>query len=316
MAYKTRLFTKYEDLGQPTHISHLYETGALREVMFRGDRVEYLIDTESLVKRNTIIYEYTYNNGLLYVELYRLGRNGEIYHLGRIGQAHEASTGYTNIDKLVDEISMYRSKWSTLICMSDENFIHFYNSFLKADAALDYYLFKRIKGVWQELSLEYVGFVYALIHEILTESGCKILENDHLEGVCTSISEANKASWRGINIEYNCSGICLRVKLESRAGSVSPDIELDFHGGIKILIECKQGPPKTWINKAIKQALKYSGSGLKSALVTFRHLSDEQFSELSKHYSYVVDQCSFCNQGKCKKVLGHIIDGVLKEISS
>lgn len=303
---KVRLFTKRGNLPHPTHISRLYEEGLIRAIIFRGNRVDYLVDRERFRGVNTIIYEYTYNGGLLYVELYEM-IDDDIKYLGKLGYAQKVSSGSPALDRLATEASTYRSMWSSAICSKDYQLMLFYEAFLKAEISLEYYLFRRLKGAWRELSREYAGYVYAIVHKVLEELGYKLQEPTCISSICKSVSGAGKIYWGGFKADYRRDGSKISVMLERPIGSAVPDLTLEMDKGKKILIECKQGPPKVWISKAIKQALKYSKFTSSTVLVTFRHLGKSLVTELSNYYSHVVDRCDFSSEDTCKAKLSDIV---------
>jgi len=68
---------------------------------------------------------------------------------------------------------------------------------------------------------------------------------------------------------------------------IKPDIliETPTH---RVIIECKQGPTKTWLEKAVKQSKKYRIIGDRLVLVTPRTLSEHEITLLKTHYDEVI----------------------------
>jgi uncharacterized protein with gpF-like domain len=72
---------------------------------------------------------------------------------------------------------------------------------------------------------------------------------------------------------------------------VKPDLIIES-GSHRLLIECKQGPAKTWLVKATKQAKKYKAIFNNLILVTPQALTEQELNALRQHYDLVVDDCT------------------------
>lgn len=302
--YKSRIFIGLSSMNKPVHISYMYGK-SLREVIFNKGIVEYHVDSKTIDSSNIEIYEIVYNSGSLYVDLYKVSESNELDHLGRMGKALYVSTGSDKVDKLIDEIVMYRKTWSSILCRIPNEPSEFYGAFLKADTALNYYLFKRLKDAWVELSGEYLGFIYALIHKILLGQGFKPVIS--LLDKCELISKASSISWFNTGIRYLKDNNSIEVLLEHRIGGSKPDLLLRRQD-TSIAIECKQGPYKVWLNKAIKQSKKYRGYGFIPVLVTSEKIKNIDI--LSENYEYIVDQCNSQYEDYCTEMFSKILNGI------
>lgn len=300
--YTSRIYVRYGNLEKPVHISSLYGS-ALREVIIQGGNVEYLLDVSKI--RELDIYEVVRSHEVLHVNRYQLV-DGCLKQLDRHCTIAEASTGNEKLDELVSEVVKYRAFWSTKLCKTSKNTLKAYDAVLKARVALSYYLFKRLKEAWTAYSNEYLGFAYVLVHSVLGERGF-VPVKAQLEEICDFAKHVDEPRWKKMVVNYINNGLNVSISLERRLGRVVPDLLIATPRG-NIVIECKQGPPATWLNKAVKQAKGYKS--LISAvlvLLTSRNLSLHEREGLLKHYDYVVDGCVVENYDVCKSKLVQIL---------
>ncbi|MEM0000317.1 MAG: hypothetical protein QXP03_00515 [Desulfurococcaceae archaeon] len=300
--YVSRVYVHYTGLSKPVHVSSLHDS-AIREVVLQSGNVEYLLDASGV--RELYIYEVVYFHRALHVKCYQLV-NGHLKRLDDYCTIVDTSTGNKKLDELVGEVVKYRAFWSTKLCEAPAGTLKAYDAVLKARAALDYFLFKRLKETWLTYSSEYLGFAYALLHSILGERGFAPVETQ-LEEVCGFAERVNEPRWRGVVINYTNGGLNVNVSLERRVGWVVPDLLITTPRGSTV-IECKQGPPVTWLTKAIKQAKGYKLL-IPAALVllTPRELDLQERERLLKHYDYVVYSCTVENYDACKNELSRVL---------
>jgi hypothetical protein len=210
------------------------------------------------------------------------------------------------VDELVDEIISYRRIWSSLICNELDSGIEYYRVFLSADLGLNYSLFRRLKEAWLELSNEYIGFVFSLIHCLLRDSGFKVVDEEPLLNKCSMVHRSQSVTWRNTIIDYANQSSNFKVYAERMINGVTPDLVISSNN-MKIVIECKQGPPKTWLLKATKQARKYRELAQLLILVTSRKLDSDEHIELSKYYDDIIDECNGEKYYECMNILKQII---------
>ncbi|MEM4718028.1 MAG: hypothetical protein QXE81_04620 [Desulfurococcaceae archaeon] len=303
---RTRVFIKYDHFYKPVHISFLFKDH-LYGVLFTKDIVEYSIPRESL-PFDFELYE-VIDCDSRYIMLNHVFNNN-IVNLGVVDRETDLSSGFNHIDILVNEITWYRKQWSKNLCET-VNAALFYSYFLKADTVLKYVLTGRLKDTWLELSNEYIAFIYSIIHSALIRFGFKPRDKRVLEEKCLLASRASNVSWRNISIQYTNSGKTLNIFLEKMIYGVSPDILISSMRK-NILIECKQGPPRTWFMKAVKQSSRYRRIADIISLITPRELSKEEVSDLMKFYQHVIDQCNPANKSRCidrvNELISYIID--------
>lgn len=300
--YVSRVYVSYDNLEKPVHISSLYGN-ALREVIIQGGNVEYLLDTNRV--RELGVYEIIYSRKALYVKCYQLV-NGHLRHFDGHCTIVDISTGNGKLDGLVGEVVKYRAFWSTKLCKTLADTLKAYDAVLKARIALNYFLFRRLKEAWAAYSNEYLKFAYVLVHNTLRERGLVPVKTQ-LEEICNFAELIDKSEWRGIVVNYVDNGLNSSISLERRVGRVVPDLLVTTPRGSTV-IECKQGPPVTWLTKAIKQAKGYK-SLIPAVLVllTPQSLSLQEREILLKHYNYIVDGCTVKNYSICKDTLAHIL---------
>jgi hypothetical protein len=86
---------------------------------------------------------------------------------------------------------------------------------------------------------------------------------------------------------------------------VKPDLIIESISH-RLLIECKQGPAKTWLAKATKQAKKYRTISSQLVLVTPQALIEQELNALRQRYDLIVDDCtalsSDCRVKICEEI--------------
>lgn len=301
--FKSRYFVKFVDKGSLIHISALPRK-TIREVVFDKGNIEYVIDRGKL-PRVVEIYEIALINSKPRILLYRID-NDKIEVSRKAEFPHMFSSGFPTIDRLVSEVKSYRRIWSKILCNGLDHCVDLYGVFLSADLSLIYALFHRLKEAWLELSNEYVGFVFSLVHTALKELELDAVNKEVLSEKCNLIEKYQNIYWRSTSIRYSKPNSNLEVSVERMISGVTPDLIISTNNK-KIVIECKQGPPKNWFAKSIKQAKKYREIAQQLILITSRKLDEGEQRELSKHYNYVIDQCNGENYVTCRNKIKNAI---------
>jgi hypothetical protein len=270
------------------HISSLH--GALVSIKYAGESVEYTLNLSALGTNCINILVARRSVNCVYEE-YRVDLSTQrVEYLSSKNSAFEFSTGYSRLDSLVGDISNLRRAWCTSICDCSISSVKCYEVFLKAKIAHVYNLYKRVKEAWLEYSQEYLGFIYGLVDSALREH-CNVTHARGLREVCMRANRAESTSWSNVVVEYECRDKPLRVYLERMINGVKPDLIIES-GSHRLLIECKQGPAKTWLAKATKQAKKYRTISSQLVLVTPRALGEQDLNTLRQHYDTVISECT------------------------
>ncbi|MEM1595823.1 MAG: hypothetical protein QXS24_01570 [Desulfurococcaceae archaeon] len=302
-SFKSRYFVKFLNKDSLIHISALPRK-AIREVVFDKGSVEYVIDRGKLPKV-VEIYEAALINSKPRILLYRID-NDKIEVPRKAEFPLVFSSGFPTVDKLVNEVKSYRRIWTRILCNGLDHCVDLYGAFLSADLSLIYALFHRLKEAWLELSNEYVGFVFSLVHAVLKELELDAVDKEVLLEKCNLVEKYQDIYWRSTSIRYSKLNSNLEVSVERMISGVTPDLIISTNNK-KIVIECKQGPPKTWLAKSIKQAQKYREVAQQLILVTSRELDENEQRELSKYYNYVIDQCNGGNYVICRNRIKNVI---------
>lgn len=300
---KSRFFIKTTTGEKPVHLSAL-RGNIVREIIFNKGRVEYVLN-KSLVTGPVELYEAVLLGNNSYTSTYKL-QGDRVEYLGRNSNPPQVSSGYLKVDELVDEIVSYRRIWSSVICGEIDSSIEYYRVFLTADLGLNYALFRRLKEAWLELSSEYIGFMFSLIHSLLRDSGFKVVDEGPLLNKCSMVHGSLSVTWRNTVVDYANQSSNYKVAAERMINGVTPDLVISS-SSMKIVIECKQGPPKTWLLKAIKQAKRYRELAQRLILVTNKKLNSDEHIELSKYYDGVIDECNGEKYYECMNMLKEII---------
>lgn len=298
--FKSRFFAKSLD-GAVVHLSRLYGK-AVRSVVFGRGFVEYSLDNPQGVLE---IYEVSFSEGLIKTIVYdptSLKSLGELRELPQ-----NLSSGFSLVDRVAGELGGYRRYWSRVLCGLQDFATSFYVVDAMARGAVGQALYGRVKELLQESSREYVGFALAALVTALLNRGFKIEETR--EGFCFSAMEAEPVSWKGARVTLSDGESRLVLVTERRLGVANPDIAVDLIGQL-VLFECKTGPPKTWLPKAVKQAKVYKSIG-PAFLLTPNQLGEQEYRLLSEHY-YAAVECSPTSSDSCVDELGRLLSTVLR----
>lgn len=302
--FKSRVFIKHSGITKPMHLSAFRGKNILEIVFSRGS-IEYVLRKNSF-SDSMELYDVSLASGELYTLIYRVQKD-RVESLGKMLIPPEASSGFSAVDKIVEEISLYRDIWSRILCADYNLNSTFYKVFLLADLGLNYSLFLRLKEAWLEFSNEYIGFILSLIHDILLKAGYKVANNEVINEKCSAVVNASSITWKGTNVNYvDNANHRVEIYIERMISGLTPDL-LITNGNKRVVFECKQGPPKTWFNKAIKQAEKYRKIAQSILLITCRSLDPPYRSELLRYYDYVIDKCSWKNQEHCAGFLAQVM---------
>jgi len=301
-----RVFVKTPELRDLIHASALTRVLKL-EVVFEHGIVEYSFKL-SQVSKPLEIYGFTIDLSGFRVQCYRLG-DSELYEVRVDPRSIRVSSGFPRVDRVVDEISAYRGLWSEVLCGSRGQSLFNYDLLLKARYALNYALFRRIKEAWLEYASEYNAFIYSIIHSVLLEKGFNpTLEGlECIRGKCSEVEYSKSVDWRGVRLPYISDSKRLYVLLERMINGSQPDILLSS-SNIQLVIECKQGGPKTWLSKAVKQAGRYRKYANIIVLVTNHKLTSDDYEYLSGKYDYVLDECNYKDYTLCKTLLSRVVE--------
>jgi len=259
---------------------------ALSELRYNGEYREYTLNLRALGE-NHVDMCVAIKSEENYSELFRVDlSSGRVYYTGHGECADYVSTGFSKIDILVENIVNLRRSWCTSLCNCTEKSIKYYEVFLKARIAHAYSFYKRVKDAWLEYSREYLGFVFWVLDSVLRDF-CRVTRIRGLSNACRRACSSESIEWSNLVAEYECNKRSLKVYLERMISGIKPDIlvEIPTH---RVVIECKQGPAKTWLEKAIKQSKKYRDIGDRLVLVTPRTLSEREITLLKTHYDEVI----------------------------
>ena len=285
------------------HVSSLL--GALVGVEYTGEFTEYTLNLAALRSPRLEVVAASRSEGCL-CEVYTVdAETGRVEYSGSLSTCRGLSTGSQRLDALVRDISELRRAWCSSLCECPERAVECYEVFLKARVAHTYNLYRRVKEAWLEYSQEYLGFVYGLVHSALLEH-CRVVSAEGLRSVCERACRAESSEWRSVVVEYACRGGSVRVYLERMISGVRPDLLVE-RGPRRLLIECKQGPTKTWLAKAAKQAKKYRVLSSQLVLATPRALTEQELNTVKQHYDTVISECTPSNQDCREKLLGELL---------
>lgn len=298
---KTRLFIRTLD-GSIVHISKLYGT-VVHSVVFGRGLVEYLLDSLQGVFE---LYEVVYSGFSLKTLVYELPSFKQVGEYGEVPAGF--SSGYSFIDRLVAELGSYRGFWARVLCNTPRQSLDYYVVDTLARSAIGYSLYSRVRELLQESSREYTGFVLGVLVRGFLDTGLSLLTSTG--DYCSQAEHAERASWTGTRLVLGDGRYLFVVEAEKRWGPVNPDIIVEYSGR-RVLIECKTGPPKTWLSKALKQAVLYRRMG-KAVLVTPRSLSTEEIETLSKYYNVVI-KCSPENTVDCTRQLHETLQSIVNQ---
>jgi hypothetical protein len=304
-----RVFVKTPELRDLIHASALTRVLKL-EVVFERGIVEYSFKLNQ-VSKPLEIYGFTIDLSGFRVQCYRLEDSG-LYEVRVDPRSIRVSSGFPRVDRVVDEISAYRGLWSGVLCGSRVQSLFNYDLILKARYALNYALFRRIKEAWLEYASEYNAFIYSIIHSVLLEKGFNpTLEGlECIRGKCSEVEYSKSVDWRGVRLPYISDSRRLYVLLERMINGSQPDILLSS-SSVQLVVECKQGAPKTWLSKAIKQARRYRKYADILVLVASSGLTSSDYEYLSGSYDYVVDECNYKNYTLCRTLLSSIVGNAI-----
>ncbi len=292
--------------GEYIHVSALLRV--LSGVEYTGEFTEYILNLSTLGSKHIdlcVVSRGDECTGMVFrIDL----PTQRVHHVGRVDSIRELSTGFKRLDTLIREICELRRVWSNVLCTCPNSAVNCYEVFLKARVAHMYSFYRRIKEAWLEYSQEYLGFTYGLLHDTLLEY-CRPMSIHGLKEICQRACRSGSVEWRGVIAEYKCGETPLRVYLERMISGIKPDVLLETPSR-RILIECKQGPVKTWLVKAVKQAKKYRTLSNYTVLLTPRSLSSEELNVLRKYYDLVIEECIVENS-ECKSRLRRGVLGIL-----
>lgn len=182
----------------------------------------------------------------------------------------------------------------------------------KATYAYDYFVRGTMRRMWGKLAKEYQSFALALIHETLS-SMFELDSSVDLTSVCVYLTYKRPFSWSGPLLKYSAGGGgVVAVELEPRPSWADLAIVAEAGGGRRtLLVECKQGPPELWLEKALKQLRRYKAAGAAALLLALRQLHEEARKTLLHYYNYVIDGCAPTRCCECKRELGETLDAWL-----
>lgn len=298
--FKTRFFVEGAE-GTLVHVSKFHGT-VVRSVVFGRGFVEYLLEDP---RSTSAFYEVTFTNTSLRTAVYS-PLNFELVR--EFDNAPPGlSSGFPFIDRIVSELAMYRHFWARTLCCTRDHGLRFYTVDVLARGAIGQAIYGRVKELFQESSREYTGFVLGAIVSGLVRKGFKV---SHTGNHCSSAEHAEPVSWTGTKIILSNDKSSVIIDVERRLGLANPDILIE-HDGRRVLLECKTGPPKTWLSKAIKQGRIYGELG-SAILVTSKHLGETELKMLGELYSAVIE-CSPINADKCIIQLVNFLAEELKQ---
>jgi hypothetical protein len=182
----------------------------------------------------------------------------------------------------------------------------------KATYAYDYFVRGTMRRMWGKLAKEYQSFALALIHEVLS-SMFELDSSVNLTSVCVYLTYKRPFSWSGPLLKYSAGGGgVVAVELEPRPSWADLAIVAEAGGRRRtLLVECKQGPPELWLEKALKQSRRYRAAGAAALLLALRQLHEEARKTLLHYYNYVIDGCAPTRCCECKRELGETLDAWL-----
>jgi len=297
------VFLKTPSSNKFIHTSSL-PIRVLSELRYNGEFKEYTLNLKALGEDYVDMCIVTRSEEY-YSELFKINSSSKrVYYTGRSECLNHVSTGFPRIDALIESIAVLRRSWCIPICKCPERSIKYYEAFLKAKVAHIYSFYKRIKDAWLEYAQEYLGFIYWVLDSVLREH-CQIINTRGLSDICKRACSSESIEWRNLIVEYDCREKSIRVYLERMLNGVKPDILVETLNK-RIAIECKQGPIKTWLKKAIKQAEKYKALFDTCILITPQLLSESDIIVLKQQYDIVVDKCTTENL-ECRKALHQVL---------
>jgi len=172
-----------------------------------------------------------------------------------------------------------------------------------ARGAVNYTLYRRLKEQVLELSREYIGFTLALLVNSVRRAGFNRM---YAQGdFCFRALQAEPVSWRSTKVVLSSMNKTVEIEVERRIGSLNPDVYVKINGR-SMIVECKTGPPKAWLSKAIKQAKLYRDHTDLFFFLTPRPLPKDLENNLTQYYSTVLFFCSGYPE-KCSETLAETI---------
>jgi len=291
------VFLKTSSSDKFIHVSSL-PVWALSGLEYNGEFRDYTLNLKVLGENYVDVCVATRNRESL-GELFKVElSSGGVHYADHSKCVDYVSTGFPRIDVLVESIVSLRSAWCTSLCNCPERSVKYYEVFLKAKVAHAYSFYKRVKDAWLEYAQEYLGFVYWLLDSVLREH-CQLTSIRGLSDVCKRACSSESVEWRNLVAEYKCRERPLRVYLERMISGIKPDILVETLSH-RAIIECKQGPPRTWLEKAVKQSKKYRNISDHVVLVTSQTLSKHEITLLKAHYDEVIHTCTPQNR-ECRE---------------
>jgi len=285
------------------YVSALFS--ALCGVEYTGEFIEYTLNLSALGDRCIDLCVVNKSKRCT-CEVFRVDSlTRKVYYLGELDCTKSLSTGFTWLDAVVKEVCDLRRAWSSVLCSCLTSIVDCYEVFLKARIGHTFSLYRRVKEAWLEYSREYLGFTFSLVHSTLLEY-CELTGVYGLREICEGACRAESVEWSNVVVEYKCGDTPIKVYLEKMISGIRPDMLVETPKR-RVLIECKQGPVKTWLVKAIKQAKKYRALSNYTILLTPRALSSEELSVLRQHYDIVIEGCTVESSGCRSRLPGEVV---------
>lgn len=291
---KTRVFARTSS-DKVVHVSVLLGS-SVRDIVFNGGGVEYYV---LCGQEPSELYYITLSGTLVKTVRYKCSSGVLELVSEEPGISQGVSSGVKAVDDLVRDIVEYRKTWASKLCSTPTQVVEYYGIELMAEHALQYVLSRRLKELYLKASSEYTGFILGLLLEAFSTMGFSVRHT--CTGACSSASLAEQVKWKGAKLVLEKEGTTAIVEVEKRLGQANPDIYVVLPGK-KVVIECKVGPPKTWIKKALKQAKLYKQLAPVVLLLTPRQLSTDEQKLLENAYSYV-HTCSPASSRNCLEAL-------------
>ena len=329
-------FIRTPEDAVPVHVSSLTRSGSFAKTSVpMSGFIQYEIPLLALERFDRVeLYLFmSSNRGPLPAKLYVLHpKRREVELANERLELHEVevSSGSDEVDSVVSEITAARDYWSEVFCKRLVAGIHFsrvderrlsergrYASIaLKATYAYDYFVRGSREGMWKKLAKEYQTFALALIHEILS-SAFELIEPAYFARVylCSYLTHKRPFSRSGPLLRYRMgeSGE-IAVELEPRPSWADIAVTARAGGASRtLLVECKQGPPELWIEKALRQSKRYKAAGDSALLLALKPLPEGWRKRLLERYDYVIDNCAPARCGECKRKLSEALSAWLAQ---
>ncbi|MEM4062256.1 MAG: hypothetical protein QXY11_05305 [Desulfurococcaceae archaeon] len=297
-SFKRRYFVETSGVVA-THVSSLHG-GLVRSIIFDKGSVEYYLEPVPEVLR---VYEVVFSGEVTDVVVYEVSSAG-LKQVGKTSLSRlRISSGFTAVDRLVREAFAYRCTWTSVLCGSMSGSVDYYAVDMLARGAVNYTLYRRLKEQVLELSREYTGFTLALLVNSVRRAGFNRM---YTQGdFCSRALQAEPVSWRSTKVVLSSMNKTVEIEVEKRIGALNPDVYVKINGR-SMIVECKTGPPKAWLSKAIKQAKLYREHTDLVFLITPRPLPKDLENNLTQYYSMVL-YCSPDNAEKCSETLAETI---------